>query len=73
MQRHDDSPTNGVRIRVIPTGAALGADVEGVDLSRPLDASTIEAVGLGSTVPVSEETTEVGAQVNRRIEIVVRT
>lgn len=38
-----------------------------------LDASTIEAVGLGSTVPVSEETTEVGAQVNRRIEIVVRT
>lgn len=37
-----------------------------------LDASAIEAVGLGSTEPVSEETTEVGAQVNRRIEIVVR-
>jgi alpha-ketoglutarate-dependent taurine dioxygenase len=32
------------RGRVRPTGAALGADVEGVDLSRPLDGATLAAV-----------------------------
>jgi taurine dioxygenase len=32
------------RVRVRPTGAALGADVEGVDLSRPLDDATFAAI-----------------------------
>ncbi len=32
------------RVTVIPTGAALGADVAGVDLSRPLDESTFRAI-----------------------------
>jgi taurine dioxygenase len=31
-------------MEVIPTGAALGAEVRGVDLSRPLDAATVSAV-----------------------------
>ena len=31
-------------ITVIPTGAALGADVAGVDLARPLDAATFKAI-----------------------------
>jgi taurine dioxygenase len=32
------------RITVTPTGAALGADVAGIDLSRPLDDATFKAV-----------------------------
>ena len=32
------------RITVVPTGAALGADIAGVDLSRPLDDGTFRAV-----------------------------
>jgi taurine dioxygenase len=32
------------RISVVPTGAALGADVAGVDLSRPLDDATVRSV-----------------------------
>src|SRR4249920_123841 len=32
------------RVTVIPTGAALGADITGVDLSRPLDEATFKAV-----------------------------
>ena len=32
------------RITVVPTGAALGADIAGVDLSRPLDNDTFRAV-----------------------------
>lgn len=31
-------------IRILPTGQALGADVEGVDLSAPLDAATLAAI-----------------------------
>jgi taurine dioxygenase len=31
-------------IQVTPTGAALGADITGVDLSRPLDQETIQAL-----------------------------
>lgn len=32
------------RLRVIPTGGALGADIEGVDLTRPLDAATVAEI-----------------------------
>ena len=32
------------RVTVIPTGAALGADIAGLDLSRPLDEKTFKAV-----------------------------
>ena len=32
------------RVTVTPTGAALGADISGVDLSRPLDDATFKAV-----------------------------
>ena len=32
------------RIRVRPTGAALGADIEDVDLTRPLDDATVAAI-----------------------------
>ena len=31
-------------VRIVPTGAALAADVEGVDLSRPLDAGVISVL-----------------------------
>ena len=31
-------------IEIIPTGKALGAEVRGVDLSRPLNPSNIQAV-----------------------------
>jgi len=31
-------------MRVVPSGAALGARVEGLDLSKPLDAQTVEAL-----------------------------
>lgn len=31
-------------MRIIPTGAALGAEVTGVDLSQPLDAGTVAAI-----------------------------
>ena len=34
----------GAAIRVVPTGAALGADIEEVDLSRPLSEATIAAI-----------------------------
>ena len=34
----------GKRITVVPTGAALGADVAGVDLTKPLDAATFKAI-----------------------------
>lgn len=36
--------TSGTAIRIVPTGAALGADIEGVDLSRPLDEATVRSV-----------------------------
>ena len=36
--------TSGTAVRVIPTGAALGADIEGVDISRPLSEATVNAV-----------------------------
>ena len=32
------------RIKVRPTGAALGAEVTGVDLTKPLDADTVEEI-----------------------------
>jgi taurine dioxygenase len=32
------------RITVKPTGAALGADVAGVDLARPMDDATFRAI-----------------------------
>jgi len=32
------------RVKVIPTGAALGADIAGVDLSRPLDEAAFRAI-----------------------------
>jgi taurine dioxygenase len=32
------------RVRVRPTGAALGADIEGADLARPLSAETVGAI-----------------------------
>jgi taurine dioxygenase len=32
------------RVTVTPTGAALGADISGVDLSRPLDDTTFKAI-----------------------------
>ncbi len=35
---------DGKRVTVIPTGAALGADIAGVDLSRPLDEATFKAI-----------------------------
>jgi taurine dioxygenase len=35
---------SGKRITVLPTGAALGADVAGVDLSGPLDEATFRAI-----------------------------
>lgn len=41
-----DFPGNK-RITVIPTGAALGADIVGVDLSQPLDAATFKAIEAG--------------------------
>ncbi len=43
MDQHDG---HGVAssIRVAPTGAALGADIEGVDISRPLDAETLGTI-----------------------------
>jgi taurine dioxygenase len=34
----------GTRLIVIPTGAALGADVAGVDLARPIDSATFKAI-----------------------------
>jgi taurine dioxygenase len=34
----------GQRITVIPTGSALGADVAGVDLMKPLDAAAFKAI-----------------------------
>ncbi|MGH8702248.1 MAG: TauD/TfdA dioxygenase family protein [Burkholderiales bacterium] len=34
----------GKRVSVVPTGAALGADVVGVDLMQPLDAATVKAI-----------------------------
>ena len=38
-----DQP-DGSRITVIPTGAALGADVAGVDLMKPLDSYIFKAI-----------------------------
>lgn len=35
---------DGKRITVIPTGAALGADIAGVDLSRPLDEAAFKTI-----------------------------
>lgn len=35
---------DGKRVTVIPTGAALGADIAGVGLSRPLDEATFKAI-----------------------------
>jgi taurine dioxygenase len=32
------------RLRVVPTGAALGADIEGVDVSQPIDAETFDLI-----------------------------
>ena len=32
------------KIEVRPTGAALGADIDGVDLSQDLSAETVEAI-----------------------------
>lgn len=40
----NDSQSDRDILRVVPTGAALGADVEGIDLSRPLVASTFAAI-----------------------------
>jgi taurine dioxygenase len=34
----------GISVQVVPTGAALGAEIQGVDLSRPLDDATLAAV-----------------------------
>ena len=34
----------GKRITVIPTGAALGADVAGADLMKPLDVAAFKAI-----------------------------
>ena len=34
-------------MEVIPTGAALGAEVRGLDLTGPLDAEAFDDVGLG--------------------------
>jgi len=34
----------GKRLTVIPTGAALGADIAGVDLARPIDAARFKAI-----------------------------
>lgn len=38
-----DQPGNS-RVTVIPTGAALGADIAGVDLSRPMGPDTFQAI-----------------------------
>ena len=40
---NDSQPDRDI-LRVVPTGAALGADVEGIDLSRPLEAPTFAAI-----------------------------
>ena len=34
----------GKRLTVIPTGAALGADIAGVDLARPIDGAAFKAI-----------------------------
>jgi taurine dioxygenase len=39
-----DSPSLGAGLRVVPSGAALAADIEGVDLGAPLDAAAVEAI-----------------------------
>jgi taurine dioxygenase len=39
-----DPSSRSAGVRVVPSGAALAADIEGVDLSGPLDAATVEAI-----------------------------
>ena len=36
--------TTTTALRIRPSGGALGADIEGLDLSEPLDAATVEAI-----------------------------
>ena len=36
--------TTSARFQIAPTGAALGADVQGLDLHQPLDAATVHAL-----------------------------
>ena len=49
-ENSDCTVANGASIGVVPTGAALGAEIRGVDLSRPLTETALAAIEIAFNV-----------------------